>query len=145
MRSSNASAPSRFELRASRWPIAALLALSALAPLAVLASEMPRAFAWPLALAVCATGLWRARVEARRPARLIVVDGEGQATVDGASVNDLRVDWRGPLAFVAWREASGRIARGSFWPDTLDAAGRRELRLAVDRIDAGRRAGRMAP
>lgn len=145
MRSSNASAPSRFELRASRWPIAALLALSALAPLAVFASEMPRVFAWPLAFAACATGLWRARVEARRPACLIVVDGEGQATVDGAAVNDLRVDWRGPLAFVAWREVSGRITRGSFWPDTLDAAGRRELRLAVDRIDAVRRAGRMAP
>lgn len=145
MRSSNASAPSRFELRASRWPVAALLALSALAPLAVLASEMPRGFAWPLAFAACATALWRARVEARRPARLIVVDGDGQTTVDGAAVSDLRVDWRGPLAFVAWREASGRIARGSFWPDTLDAAGRRELRLAADRIDAGRRAGRMAP
>ena len=145
MRSSNASAPSRFELRASRWPIAALLALSALAPLAVLASEMPRAVAWPLALAACATGLWRALVEARRPARLIVVDGDGQTVVDGTAVSDLRVDWRGPLAFVAWREASGRIARGSFWPDTLDAAGRRELRLAVDRIDAVRRAGRMAP
>lgn len=145
MRSSNASAPSRFELRPSRWPIAALLALSALAPLAVLASEMPRVFAWPLAFAACATGLWLARGEARRPARLIVVDGDGLATVDGAAVSDLRVDWRGPLAFVAWREASGRIARGSFWPDTLDAAGRRELRLAVDRIDAVRRAGRMAP
>ena len=145
MRSSNASAPSRFELRASRWPIAALLALSVLAPLSVLASEMPRAFAWPLAVAACATALWRARVEARRSPRLIVVDGDGQATVDGVVVSGLRVDWRGPLAFVAWREDSGRIARGSFWPDTLDAVGRRELRLAVDRIDAGRRAGRMAP
>lgn len=145
MRSSNASAPSRFELRVSRWPIAALLALSLLAPIAVLASEMPRAFAWPLACAAFASGVWRARAEARRPPRLIVIDGDGQATVDGAAVGDFRVDWRGALAFVSWREASGRIARGSFWPDTLDAAGRRELRLAVDRIDAGRRAGRMAP
>jgi len=145
MRSSNASAPSRFELRPSRWAIGGVLALSVLAPLAVFASEMPRACAWPLALLACAGGLWSVRTEARRPPRRLVVDGDGQATVDGVAVNDLRVDWRGPLAFVAWREASGRIARGSFWPDTLDAGGRRELRLAVDRIDAGRRAGRMAP
>jgi toxin CptA len=145
MRSSNASAPSRFELRPSRWAIGGVLALSVLAPLAVLASGMPRAFAWPLALLACAVGLWSARTEARRPARLLVVDGDGRATVDGIAAGDLRIDWRGPLAFVAWRDASGRRVRGSFWPDTLDTAGRRELRLAVDRIDAGRRAGRMAP
>ncbi|MGN6151821.1 MAG: hypothetical protein ACTHOH_07400 [Lysobacteraceae bacterium] len=145
MRSSNASAPSRFELRPSRWAIGGVLALSVLAPLAVLASEMPRVFAWPLALLACAVGVWSARTEARRPVCRLVVDGDGQTTVDGVVVTDLCVDWRGPLAFVAWRDASDRIARGSFWPDTLDAGGRRELRLAVDRIDAVRRAGRMAP
>ena len=64
---------------------------------------------------------------------------------DGLAVERFRIDWRGPLAFVSWRDGHGRTFRRSLWPDTLSAAGRRELRLAADRDDAGRRPGPMAP
>jgi toxin CptA len=76
---------------------------------------------------------------------MIVVDGEGQATVDGQIVDGLRVDWRGPLAFVAWRDAEGRVVRRSLWPDTLSAARRRELRLAVRPGGDGQSPPSMAP
>ena len=145
MRSSNASAPCRFELRPSRWLIGALLALGTLAPASVLLSEMPRPAAWPLALLALFAGLRAARAEARRPRQAVVIDGDGVAHVDGQAVESFRIDWRGPLAFLSWRDGEGRAQRRSLWPDTLAPALRRELRLATHRIDAGRAPGPMAP
>jgi len=145
MRSSNASAPCRFELRPSRWLIAAMLAMAVLAPLAVLASEMPRWGAWPLAVCALAYGSFLARREALRPVRAVLIDGEGTAAVDGQEVEGLRVDWRGPLAFVSWRDAAGRMHRRSLWPDTLPPALRRELRLAAHKRDDGQTPPSMAP
>lgn len=145
MRSSNASAPCRFELRPSRWLVGALLALAVLAPFSVLQSEMPSRHAWPLALLALGAGLWLARREWRAPRQSVTIDGEGRVTIDGVEVEAFRVDWRGPLAFLAWRDPAGRCHRRSLWPDTLPSALRRELRLAADRCDAGRDDGRMAP
>ena len=145
MRSSNASAPCRFELRPSRWRIGVLLALAVLAPFAVLVSDMSRAVAWPLAVIALFAGVFSAWRERRQPVHAVVIDAAGAASVDGIAVERLRIDWRGPLAFVSWRDSDGRTFRRSLWPDTLSAAGRRELRLAADRDDAGRRPGPMAP
>ncbi|MGN6113408.1 MAG: hypothetical protein ACTHOC_10505 [Luteimonas sp.] len=154
-RSSSASASFRPEARhvawrPSRWVVAALLLLSVLAPFAVLASEMPRPAAWPLALVAAAFGLRAARREARRaPRRLDLPAGEGGTRVDGAVVDGVLLDgkllggvrldgvplaqatlaWRGPLAFLRWRDAAGRRGRLSWWPDTLPAAQRRVLKL----------------
>jgi toxin CptA len=145
MRSSNVSAPCRFELRPSRWTTAALLALAALAPFAALQSAMPRAAAWPLAAVAAILGLWLARREWRRPALAVLIDASGAAHVDGSAVEEFRIDWRGPLAFVSWRDRAGGRHRRGLWPDTLGPALRRELRLLADRTDAGRRRGGMAP
>lgn len=145
MRSSNASAPCRFELRPSRWRIGVVLALAAMAPFAVLVSDMSRAAAWPLAVIALSAGVFSAWRERRQPIHAVVIDAAGAASVDGIAVERLQVDWRGPLAFVSWRDRDGRTFRRSLWPDTLNAAGRRELRLAADRDDAGRRPGPMAP
>lgn len=108
----NPSATFRLEWRPSRWVVGALLALSVLAPFAVLQSEMPRAWAWPLAAAAAAYGLWRARREARKPTRSV------DWPIDGA-----KVEWRGPLLFV---RAPGLTL--AWWPDTLDPATSSELR-----------------
>lgn len=145
MRSSNASAPCRFELRPSHGLVGALLALTILAPFSVLQSEMPPRYAWPLALLALGAGLWLARREWRSPRQPVTIDGEGRVSIDGVEVQGFRVDWRGPLAFLSWRDPAGRFHRRSLWPDTLPAALRRELRLAADRLDAGRGDGRMAP
>ena len=144
-RSSIASPPCRIEWRPSRWQGCALWMLALLAPLGVLASDLPAAWAWPLALAVCLRGGVLARRHRRQPPlRLVIPSGRGQATCDGAPMQVLMVSWRGPLAFLAWRDAGGRGWRRSLWPDVLDAAARRELKLAMQRRDGAPPAASMA-
>jgi toxin CptA len=87
-----------------------------LAPFAVLVSEMPRVAAWPLALVAGAHGLRLAWREWRKPPRTLDVP-----------LAHANLYWRGPLLFL--RRGS---ERASWWPDTLDAGQRRELRIAFD-------------
>ncbi|GAA5074916.1 hypothetical protein [Lysobacter panacisoli] len=131
LRSSNASAPCRLEWRPSRWLIVALFALGILAALAVLTCEMPMPCAIPLAIGAIGQGIWSARREARRPRYWLVIAPTGQATLDGQALAAWSVQWRGPLAFLRYREASGQRGRLCWWPDTLPSPARRELRLAV--------------
>ena len=146
IRSSSASAPCRLERRASPLLIAALLALAVAAAFAVLVSEMPRVAAWPLALAALAHGAWLAWREARMvPGEFVVPHADARATVDGKVVDDLVVRWRGPIASVQWRDGDGHRRRHVFFPDTLPAARRRELRLAAPAPVPARRAASVAP
>lgn len=141
---SSASAPCRLEWRPSRWVISALLALALLAPLAVLASEIPRALAWSMAVGACLHGLWSARREWRRAPLRIVIAADGSASIDGVAIADFEVHWRGPFAFLRWRGAAGHWQRLGFWPDTLPAPQRRELRLAAMAIPAASDSAGMA-
>jgi hypothetical protein len=105
--------------------------LSALAPFAVLHSEMPRLAAWPVAAGAGAWGLWSAWRETRKPARAFELrPGAGSASLDGQPLTFAEVQWRGPLAFLRWRDAAGQ-GRLAWWPDTLPPAKRRELRVAA--------------
>lgn len=113
---SNASAPCLLEWRPSRWVAGALLVLAVLGPLAVLASEMPPVMAWPLAALAFGRGVFRARAEWRRP----------PCVVDWPPPEGSVCQWRGPLLFVR-----GPGVRLSWWPDTLDAPTRRELRRVM--------------
>jgi toxin CptA len=143
----NGSVNCRLEWRPSRLLQALLILLGVLAAVAVLASEMPRPFAWPGAFAALGHGAWRARREGRSPRRLFWFPGDGRLpTVDGTPMLDARLLWRGPLAFLRWRErAGGRWRRAAWWPDTLPAPQRRELRLAAGDGDAGRHRRDRAP
>jgi len=79
-----------------------------------------------------AHGAWLGRRELLRPScSLVIPRGDSLATVDGASMADLQLQWRGPLAFLQWRDAHGRRERLHGWPDNLAADARRELRLAM--------------
>lgn len=122
-----------------------MLAMTVLAPFAVLASEMPRWASWPLAVCAAACGAYLVRRETKQPVWLVVIDSEGTATIDGRAVQALGVDWRGPLAFVTWRGVDGSFVRRSVWPDTLSPAQRRELRLAVRPSGDGQPPPSMAP
>jgi toxin CptA len=66
----------------------------------------------------------------RRPVRWLVVSQE--AVLDDVPLERVRLRWRGSLAFFQARDATGRTHRLAWWPDTLDATGRRALRLAID-------------
>lgn len=146
IRSSSASAPCRLERPPSRLLIAALSTLAIGSACAVLASEMPRPAAWPLACAALLHGVRLAWREARSTrGEVVVAPGDARSTVDGTPVDALQVRWRGPIALLCWRDGRGRVARHVFWPDTLRAAKRRELRLAAPAAAPARRSASMAP
>lgn len=122
-----------------------LWALALLAPLSLIASDLPRACAWPLACGACAWALSDARrYRARPPCHLVIPVGRGGATCDGARIDGLRVYRRGPLAFLHWRDAAGKRRRLSFWPDTLAACTRRELERALQQREAATDAAKVA-
>ncbi|MBN6148891.1 hypothetical protein JR065_00940 [Xanthomonas sp. AmX2] len=143
--SSPPSAPCRLEWRPSRWLLAALGLLTLLAPVSLLLSDLAPLLAWPAALGAMLYGAALLRREARRPSRALTIPAAGAATVDGQAVEELQVDWRGPLAFVRWRDRHGRVRRLAWWPDTLPAAARRELRLAAHARAASSAPPQMAP
>ena len=124
-------AAGRIEWRPSRLLAAFLALLGALAAGAVLASEMPRMAAWCLAAAALVHGLRLAmRERARAPVGVAWGGRAGTVSVDGVPVQGAQLHWRGPLAFLRWRDAEG-WRRLAFWPDVLDASQRRTLRLAA--------------
>ena len=143
-RSSNASACCHLEWRPSRQVGACLLALALLAPFSLMASDVPTRWGVPFALLALTIGVrdWR-RYRRQLPMDLRIPAGRGQATAEGRPVQGLRVAWRGPLCFLRWRDG-GRRERRVFWPDTLDAAGRRELKLALQRRESARVGATMA-
>jgi len=124
--------------------VVALMLLGVFGATSLLASEMPRGVAWILALGSLANGAWLAKKEAGRPLLPLAWTGRG-LEVGGRKVDDPRLDWRGPLVFLRWRDADGRPSGVSWWPDTLDGRARRELRLAVDAASPQRATPSMAP
>ncbi len=139
------SAPCRIEWHPSRWVGAMLWSLAWLAPLSLLMSDLPRAWAWPLAWGAASLGVFEAvRHRTGPPCALVIPVGHGQPTCAGQPMQSLKISWRGPLAFLRWRDPCGRIRRLSFWPDTLPTVSRRELRLAAMRIESARVSASMA-
>lgn len=127
---SNASAPCRIERHPSVGQAAVLVLLGLLAGLSVLASAMP---ALPAVLVAIVAVLYGARLgwrELHAHPTSLIVSHDGTATVDGEPVSELRIDWRGPAAFLQWRDGARRLLRRVATPDVLDASARRELRLA---------------
>ena len=136
-RSSIASVPCRLDWRPSRQLGAALWLIAMLAPFCVLASDLPRGWAWPLAVLAGLIGVRDARRYRNQPARRWVIPaGRGAPTSDAERIEGLLVHWRGPLAFLRWRDGNGRSRRVVFAQDTLPAASRRELKLALQRREA---------
>ncbi len=123
----------------------ALLALGAFAAISVVISEMPRSFAWPLALVAAGYGTWLARRESHRPPHQLVWPIDGSPLLDGLALHDAHLHWRGPLAFLRWRDGEGHLQHLAWWPDTLPPRSRRELRLAAASSVGTRPAASMAP
>lgn len=130
-RSSSASATCQLEWRPSRWVTAWLLAQVLLVPMCLLASGLPRRVAWPVALAAALIAYRQCDRYRRLRKRRLRVCAEGPLQVDGVSHALWKLHWRGPLAFIHWRDDRGISHALSFWPDTLPRGARRELRLAT--------------
>ena len=146
LHSSSTSVSCRLEWRPSRWVILAILLAGLLAPVSILVSGMPRWAAWPLAIVMLGHALWLARHEQRKLVRNFFFPGNDLTVkVDGEPADQVRVEWRGPLAFVSWKAADGRRHRLSWWPDTLPPARARELRLAANATDTAPLVPAVAP
>jgi toxin CptA len=144
-RSSNASAPCRFEWQPSRWLATALAGLGVLGACAVLASEVPRPVDWLTAIVALCWGLKQAQAEMARRPRQLVWAANGSLGIDGEVAAGPQLRWRGPIAFLHWHDGAGRRRVLSWWPDTLAAPQRRELRLAAARAVPAATRPSMAP
>lgn len=135
MASSSASSTCRIDWRPSRWLPRALRLLGLLAGLSLLLSALPASLRWPLAALAVAEGWRLARREERRPPLKLSVTGAAfrimNGSEEGAALQTPRLREQGPLTLLCARTPGGRMLRLAWWPDTLDAAGRRQLRLAV--------------
>ena len=148
--SSSTSASSRpepgelFAWHPSRQQQAVLAMLTAGAVLAVLNCALPAVAAFPVAAVVAVRGGCLVVREGRRPPLSLEL-APGRAEVDGARVAAVAVEWRGPLAFLRWRDAAGRVHRRTWWPDVLPPRDRRRLRLAAGNESASPVVASVAP
>ena len=141
---SQTSANCRLEWHPSAWLPLLLLILGAAGTVSLLFSGLPRWLVWPAALVALAYGAVLSRRERHKPFIEIELDDQ-TVLIDGEPVEGFRVFWRGPLVFARWRDAEGQVHRVAWWPDTLDPATRRELRLALPRETTARARHSVAP
>ncbi len=90
--------------------------------------DAPRGFALFAGLAGLAWAMCLARRELARPVVTIVLPSSGAVEIDGTEVGELSVSWRSVLLALQWRSGESAVHRLVF-PDAIDPAGRRELRL----------------
>jgi len=128
---SNASSSCRIDWRPSTLLCSALFALGLLAGASVLMSELPVAWALPLALVAAGQGVRLARREWKRAPCALEIDPVGQVSLQGSVVASAQLRLRGSLASLDWRDDRGRRGALLWCADTLDAPSRRQLLLRV--------------
>lgn len=144
-RSCRRSSPSRLDWRPSRLQAAAQLAVLMAAPWLLQASALPHALYWPVLAAVWVLGLAELAWRLYRPRRVLLLPPlPAPLQVAGQDINSPGLLERGPWLLLRWRQ-QGRRRYLLFWPDVLDRAQRRELRLAVAARAVSRRPRSVAP
>ncbi|WP_254775190.1 hypothetical protein [Pseudoxanthomonas sp. GM95] len=109
-----------------------LILLGVLSVVSLFGSALPAWMAGVLAVPVLGFAGHALRRYGRQPARILVIPGgDASPMLDGIALVRCALQWRGPLAFLAWQDVQGRRGHLAWWPDTLDARQRRELRLAA--------------
>ena len=140
MSSSDASSPCRLEWRRSRWLPLALCVLAFAAIAALWLSALPLIACGIGSALILAYGGWLLRREAHRPGCVLSWpggDAPWQVEHDGRdeSLRHVGASFRGGLVVLTLADADNKRRRYLWWPDTLDARGRRALRLAM-RVEA---------
>lgn len=134
MSSSSESSSCRIDWRPSRLLCVALAGLGLLGAIAVGLSGLPPLFKPPLALLALWHGWRLARAEWRQPHRsLLFGAGSEPPMLIAAGVREpvpgARLQLRGSLATLAWRDPAGRPRALRWFADSLSARDRRQLRL----------------
>ena len=133
---SGASATCRLEWRRSRWLPVALCVLASAAIAALWLSDMPRLACGIGSFLVLAYVGWLLHREAHRSDCVLSWlggDAPWQVECDGhaESLRHGSANFRGGLVALTLVDADNKLHRYLWWPDTLDARGRRALRLAM--------------
>jgi toxin CptA len=125
----------RLAWRPSHWLPASLCLLAIAAVAAAWLSALPQPTCMVLSVLVPAYAGWLIVRERKRPACVLVPSEheagwnvESQGRVE--SLRQVGASFRGRLVVLTLADDDGRRRRFVWWPDTLDAAGRRTLRLA---------------
>ncbi|WDS36706.1 hypothetical protein [Pseudoxanthomonas sp.] len=123
-----------------------VLVLGLLGVVSLAGSAFPAGVAIGLSVLVLAYTVWLASRYLRQPARTLAIAGGAlPPMLDGVVLQRFSLQWRGPLAFAAWQDVQGANGYLIWWPDTLDARQRRELRLAVEGMAVSAAVATMAP
>ena len=140
MNSSNVSLHCRLEWRPSRWLLVGFFVLAALAMVSIWFSALPIwACVFGSALIV-AYAIHQLRNEMRRtPAQIAWAGGDAPVVIEhaveqggqGVEYRFVALNIRAGLVVLCVADERGRRSRWVWWPDTLDARGRRALRLAA--------------
>ena len=136
MSSSDTSSPCRLEWRRSRWLPVALCVLAVAATIALWLSALPLNACGIGSVLVLAYAGWLLRREVHRSGCVLSWpggDAPWQLECDGRteSLRHVGASFRGGLVVLTLADAGGKPHRHLWWPDTLDARGRRALRLAM--------------
>ena len=135
--SSSGSVSCRLAWRPSRWLTGVLTLLGILAALSVLASEMPRLAAWPLALSALAYGLWRAWRESRSPVHDFFFPGNDlPVMLDGVPIDLVEDELILALPVVPVAPGSEAVERD--WPVAADEAAAANPFAALSALKATR-------
>lgn len=133
---SRSSSSFLIDWRPSRLLCAAHGLLAVLACLSLFLSALPRVACWLAALVILGSAWTTIRRLATRPAQVLRIAGDGSWVVllcvgrAPRLFSRARLALRGPMASLQARDAEGRAIQWNWWPDTLAAASRRQLRLA---------------
>jgi toxin CptA len=143
MNSSNASLHCRLEWRPSRWLLVGFPLLAVLATISIWLSSLPVWTCVVVSALIAAYATFRLRHEMRCETVVIswaggdapVVVEHGTLEQGGRSVEYrfAALNFRAGLVVLCIADDRGRRSRWVWWPDTLDASGRRALRLAASR------------
>jgi len=136
MSSSGASSPCRLEWRRSRWLPVTLCVLVVAAIAALWLSDMPGIACGIGSSLVLAYASWLLLREVRRPKCVLTWpggDAPWQLEHDGRteSLRHVGASLRSGLVVLTLADVDNKNRRFLWWPDTLDARGRRALRLAM--------------
>jgi toxin CptA len=133
---SRSSSSFLIDWRPSRWLCLAQGVLALLAVLSLFLSALPLVACVLGALAIFFSASTAIRRLATRPAQVLRIAGDGSWVVllcvgrPPRLFSKARLGLRGPIASLQARDAEGHAIQWNWWPDTLPAASRRQLRLA---------------
>ena len=133
---SRSSSSFLIDWRPSRLLCAAHGALALLAGISLFLSALPRLACGLGAVAILVSAFISIRRMATRPAQVLRIAGDGSWAVllcvgrPPRLFSRVRLGLRGPMACLQAADAAGRSVQWNWWPDTLPAAARRQLRLA---------------